>query len=164
MNTAVPSTALVMIQPAFTDAERLALAGFLAGYRGLTREAYGRVGGRSSAAPGGFWPGAAPGGPVMVSSAAARSHGVRDPGVTAGTRWIWRGCMFWGTAGERSRRCGWLAAWKTTTIHAARLKITTIGITMGARLDPVIVTTSSACACRFQRGEGAPAGSVALSH
>jgi site-specific recombinase XerD len=29
-----------MIQPAFTDAERLALAGFLAGYRGLTREAY----------------------------------------------------------------------------------------------------------------------------
>jgi integrase/recombinase XerD len=30
----------VPIQPAFTDAERLALAGFLAGYRGLTREAY----------------------------------------------------------------------------------------------------------------------------
>jgi site-specific recombinase XerD len=29
-----------MIQPAFTDAERLALAGYLAGYRGLTREAY----------------------------------------------------------------------------------------------------------------------------
>jgi integrase/recombinase XerD len=28
------------IQRAFTDAERLALAGFLAGYRGLTREAY----------------------------------------------------------------------------------------------------------------------------
>ena len=112
----------------------------------------------------GFRPGAAPGGPVMVSSAAARSHGVRDPGVTTGTRWIWRGCMFWGTAGERSRRCGWLAAWKTITIHAARLNITTIGITMGARLDPVIVTTSSACACRFQRGEGAPAGSVALSH
>jgi len=40
MTTATPSTALVMIQPAFTDAERLALAGFLAGYRGLTREAY----------------------------------------------------------------------------------------------------------------------------
>jgi hypothetical protein len=35
-----PSTALATIQPAFTDAERLALAGFLAGYRGLTREAY----------------------------------------------------------------------------------------------------------------------------
>jgi len=34
-----PSTALIMIQPAFTDAERLALAGFLAGYRGLTRYA-----------------------------------------------------------------------------------------------------------------------------
>jgi integrase len=31
---------LATIQPAFTDAERLALAGFLAGYRGLTREAY----------------------------------------------------------------------------------------------------------------------------
>jgi hypothetical protein len=40
MTTATPSTALATIQPAFTDAERLALAGFLAGYRGLTREAY----------------------------------------------------------------------------------------------------------------------------
>ena len=38
--TAIPTTALVPIQPAFSDAERLALAGFLAGYRGLTREAY----------------------------------------------------------------------------------------------------------------------------
>jgi integrase len=34
------TAALVPIQPAFTDSERLALAGFLAGYRGLTREAY----------------------------------------------------------------------------------------------------------------------------
>jgi site-specific recombinase XerD len=40
MTTATPSAALAAIQPAFTDAERLALAGFLAGYRGLTREAY----------------------------------------------------------------------------------------------------------------------------
>ena len=40
MTTATPSTALATIQPAFTDAERLALAGFPAGYRGLTREAY----------------------------------------------------------------------------------------------------------------------------
>ena len=40
MTTAAPSTALVTLQPAFTDPERLALAGFLAGYRGLTREAY----------------------------------------------------------------------------------------------------------------------------
>jgi len=40
MTTAAPTTALARIQPAFTDAERLALAGFLAGYRGLTREAY----------------------------------------------------------------------------------------------------------------------------
>ena len=40
MTTAVPSAALATIQPAFTDAERIALAGFLAGYRGLTREAY----------------------------------------------------------------------------------------------------------------------------
>ena len=37
---ATATTALVPIQPAFSDAERLALAGFLAGYRGLTREAY----------------------------------------------------------------------------------------------------------------------------
>jgi site-specific recombinase XerD len=34
------SSSLVSVQPVFTDAERLALAGFLAGYRGLTREAY----------------------------------------------------------------------------------------------------------------------------
>ena len=40
MPTAAPSTALATIQPAFTDAERLALAGYLAGYRGLTRDAY----------------------------------------------------------------------------------------------------------------------------
>jgi hypothetical protein len=40
MTTAAPSTALATIQPLFTEAERLALAGFLAGYRGLTREAY----------------------------------------------------------------------------------------------------------------------------
>jgi site-specific recombinase XerD len=40
MTTAVPSAALATIQPVFTDAERFALAGFLAGYRGLTREAY----------------------------------------------------------------------------------------------------------------------------
>ena len=40
MTTAAPSTALATIQPVFTDAERLALAGYLAGYRSLTREAY----------------------------------------------------------------------------------------------------------------------------
>jgi integrase/recombinase XerD len=39
MAAARPSTALVPVQPAFTDAERLALAGYLAGYRGLTRAA-----------------------------------------------------------------------------------------------------------------------------
>ena len=36
MTTAAPSAALATIQPAFTDPERLGLAGFLAGYRGLT--------------------------------------------------------------------------------------------------------------------------------
>jgi site-specific recombinase XerD len=40
MTTAAPSAALATIQPAFTEAERVALAGFLAGYRGLTGEAY----------------------------------------------------------------------------------------------------------------------------
>ena len=43
MTTAAPSTALATIQPAFTDPERLALAGFLAGYRGPTREAYAKL-------------------------------------------------------------------------------------------------------------------------
>jgi Phage integrase, N-terminal SAM-like domain len=40
MTATTPSTALVTIQPEFTESERLALAGFLAGYRGLAREAY----------------------------------------------------------------------------------------------------------------------------
>jgi hypothetical protein len=40
MTTAAPSTALATIQPVFTDAERFAFAGSLAGCRGLTREAY----------------------------------------------------------------------------------------------------------------------------
>ncbi len=40
MTATTSSTSLVPVQPVFTDAERLALAGFLAGYRGLTREAY----------------------------------------------------------------------------------------------------------------------------
>jgi integrase len=39
MTATIPSTALATIQPVFTPAERLALAGFLAGYRGLTRDA-----------------------------------------------------------------------------------------------------------------------------
>ena len=40
MATTSHSSSLVPVKPTFADAERLALAGFLAGYRGLTREAY----------------------------------------------------------------------------------------------------------------------------
>ena len=40
MAPTIPSTALVPIAPVFTNTERLALAGFLAGYSGLTRQAY----------------------------------------------------------------------------------------------------------------------------
>src|SRR6266513_777275 len=40
MTTTTPSAALLSITPVFTNTERLALAGFLAGYTGLTREAY----------------------------------------------------------------------------------------------------------------------------
>jgi integrase/recombinase XerD len=40
MTTTTPSVALIPATPAFTNTERLALAGFLAGYSGLTREAY----------------------------------------------------------------------------------------------------------------------------
>ena len=38
--TASTSTAIAVPEPVFTAQERLALAGFLAGYTGLTREAY----------------------------------------------------------------------------------------------------------------------------
>jgi integrase len=40
MATTVPSTAVTLFDPVFADPERLALAGFLAGYRGMTRDAY----------------------------------------------------------------------------------------------------------------------------
>src|SRR5215467_5549844 len=40
MITTTPSAALVPAAPVFTNTERLALAGFLAGYSGLTRQAY----------------------------------------------------------------------------------------------------------------------------
>ena len=40
MATTSTSTAIAAIEPVFTEPERLALAGFLAGYTGLTREAY----------------------------------------------------------------------------------------------------------------------------
>jgi integrase/recombinase XerD len=40
MTTSTPSVALVPVVPVFTTAERLALAGFLAGYSGPTRQAY----------------------------------------------------------------------------------------------------------------------------
>ena len=39
MAAATVSTSLIPVRPAFTGAERLALAGYLADYRGLTREA-----------------------------------------------------------------------------------------------------------------------------
>jgi hypothetical protein len=40
MATTTPSAVLVPVAPVFTNSERLALAGFLAGYSGLTRQAY----------------------------------------------------------------------------------------------------------------------------
>jgi integrase/recombinase XerD len=40
MTTTTPSAALIPVAPVFINTERLALAGFLAGYSGLTREAY----------------------------------------------------------------------------------------------------------------------------
>ncbi|MEP7021223.1 MAG: site-specific integrase [Pseudonocardiales bacterium] len=41
MTTTIPSTDIVVsVEPLFTEGERIALAGFLAGYSGLTRDAY----------------------------------------------------------------------------------------------------------------------------
>jgi integrase/recombinase XerD len=40
VTTTTPSAALVPVAPVFTNAEQLALAGFLAAYGGLTRQAY----------------------------------------------------------------------------------------------------------------------------
>ena len=40
MTTTSPTTEVAILDPQFSDAERYALAAFLAGYRGLTRDAY----------------------------------------------------------------------------------------------------------------------------
>jgi integrase/recombinase XerD len=40
MATTSTSAAVAVAEPVFTESERLALAGFLAGYTGLTRQAY----------------------------------------------------------------------------------------------------------------------------
>ncbi|HVB01773.1 MAG TPA: tyrosine-type recombinase/integrase [Acidimicrobiales bacterium] len=40
MTTANPSNNVVLVEPIFSEAERLALSGYLAGYSGLTRDAY----------------------------------------------------------------------------------------------------------------------------
>jgi hypothetical protein len=40
MAATIPAISLIPVQPIFTESERLALAGYLAGYRGLTRDAY----------------------------------------------------------------------------------------------------------------------------
>jgi integrase/recombinase XerD len=40
MTTTTASAAIAVAEPVFTGQERLALAGFLAGYTGLTRDAY----------------------------------------------------------------------------------------------------------------------------
>ena len=40
MTTSSTTTEVMHVEPLFTDAERIALAGFLAGYSGLTRDAY----------------------------------------------------------------------------------------------------------------------------
>jgi hypothetical protein len=40
MTTTTPPAALAPVAPVFTNTERLALAGFLAGYSGLTRQAH----------------------------------------------------------------------------------------------------------------------------
>ena len=40
MTNTTRSTAVAVVDPDFSDAEGYALAAFLAGYRGLTREAY----------------------------------------------------------------------------------------------------------------------------
>jgi integrase/recombinase XerD len=40
VQTKTPSSAVVLFDPVFADPERMALSGFLAGYSGLTRDAY----------------------------------------------------------------------------------------------------------------------------
>jgi hypothetical protein len=75
MATASTSTAVTAVESVFTEPERLALAGFLVGYTGLTREAYAldlrqftsacsrRAAPTSSASPATWRPAAAPGPP-----------------------------------------------------------------------------------------------------
>ncbi len=85
MTTTTTSAALVPAGPVFSEPERLALAGFLAGYSGLTREAYALdlrqlaawcarhqmqlFGVRRADMPAGGWTGTAPGGSSAASPA-----------------------------------------------------------------------------------------------
>jgi len=66
--TTSTSATIAVAEPVFTNAERLALAGFLAGYTGLTREAYAPDLRQFTA-----WPGTSPaafrrGGPILSAS------------------------------------------------------------------------------------------------
>jgi hypothetical protein len=63
MATTSTSTVVAAVEPVFTEPERRALAGFLAGYTGLTREAYAldlgracRVGGQYGEVCSKTWP------------------------------------------------------------------------------------------------------------
>ena len=79
MTTTIPSTALAAIQPVFTDAERLALAGFLAGYRGLTRE-----GPHPRPAPSTWRPESAPKARSLSPRTGGGWTGTAPPGSSAG--------------------------------------------------------------------------------
>jgi hypothetical protein len=76
MATTIPSAALVSVAPVFTNAERLALAGFLAGYSGLTRQAY-------ELDPGGCAP--LPGSTVTLSR--KNSSSTHPPRTSTGRGW-----------------------------------------------------------------------------
>ena len=76
-------------------------------------------------------------------------------GASAGSWRPWAAGAVAGAGAARCRHRGWLSAWKTSAIQTPRPSITTIGMTMAARFDPVKTIISSERAGRLGwRGKG----------
>ena len=76
--TSSPSILIAVAEPVFANAERLALAGFLAGYTGLTREAYTLVCASTPAGAGSIMSACSM--PAARTSSASRGTGTQGPG------------------------------------------------------------------------------------
>ena len=95
MTTTASPTALVPVAPVFPNTERLALAGFLAGYGGLTREAYELDPRQWTCSPA-----------YRADSRAAGAAVVPARSRTSRQRWAWPARPAIAATSARARQCG----------------------------------------------------------